>query len=240
MPVNKPIAIFFFVLLALSAPGQETLPEDLEGWALERPDAQTVHRQMQDLLSDETYQPRRSLLQSLKDFLFGWDPEMPEISSALGRLLLWGLLIWCIITLLAILAHFIWTILVMAPGGKAFKAAADPAVPELTDKSAEQLYALAQRMAQEGNYTQALTCLLLAVLKTLDARGILRFHASKTNGDYVRDFPREYQQYTEFKMMVDLFERSVYGRVLSAQAAFERMTLLARNLQTIEQTETEK
>lgn len=237
-PVNNSllwvlVPVFIPVMLA-GAVRAATQDTPAAGPAFERPDTEVIRAHMEDLLADDYYQPRKSFLQHLRDFFFGRDLSLPSPGPGLGRFLFWAFLIWCCVTLIAILIHFIWSVIKMADFGKPVRrsAGAAAAAPE---KSEAELKVLAREMAQAGNYYLAVTFLMLATLKRLDAKGLLRFHASKTNGDYLQDFPRETAGYPDFKTYVDIFEKSIYGRLIPERTAFEQMEPLAGRLDALEQ-----
>ena len=205
--------------------------------AYERPETAQIRRHMRDILADKHYTPKKNFIQHLEDFFFRWEGKSLNIRSSVGRFLLWVFVIWSVLTLIAILIHFIWTIMVMARSGGAGYGVSKSAVPQVHEKSPGELFALAQHMVKTGNYHEAIQLLMLATLKRLDARGVLRFHASKTNGDYLRDFPRESEQYGDFKTCVDIFERSIYGRLIPAQTAYHQLVSLVQRFESFDKTD---
>lgn len=73
-------------------------------------------------------------------------------------------------------------------------------------------WALAAELDASGKYVDACHAVYLAVLAALAHSGALRFHASKTSGDYARDLrQRGSAQSTAFTEFARDFERSVYG-----------------------------
>jgi hypothetical protein len=69
----------------------------------------------------------------------------------------------------------------------------------------------ADRLAAEGRYREALRALYLATLVALDRRRIIRFDATLTNGQYVRQMP-EGQTRRAFRELTRIFDRIWYGQ----------------------------
>jgi len=237
--VNKPViylfALFCVLLMTtghLPAQSEPRAPSDVSSY--EQPDPHVVHQQLQDILAQKRYQPKKSFVQHLRDFFFGFEGKAPRISSEVGWFLFGLLMVWCCVTLLAILAHFIWSIVMMSRRGTVHRRNADPDGPEAADRTEEDLRALVRQMAEAGDYHRAVKYLMLATLKQLASKGVLQFHSSKTNGDYLRDFGPEYQEYAGFKACVSVFEKCVYGRMITPQAAYHQMTALASAFEEIE------
>ncbi len=73
-------------------------------------------------------------------------------------------------------------------------------------------WALAAQLDASGKYVDACHAVYLAVLAALSQAGTLRFHTSKTSGDYARDLrQRGAPQSTAFAEFARDFERTVYG-----------------------------
>lgn len=50
-----------------------------------------------------------------------------------------------------------------------------------------------------------------ALLRRLDEIGALRFHESKTNGDYVKEYIPDFTERKDFERFVLAFDTTVYG-----------------------------
>ncbi|NQT21508.1 MAG: hypothetical protein HQ592_17520, partial [Planctomycetes bacterium] len=110
-----------------------------------------------------------------------------------GDVIFWIVFAWCVIALLAILGHAVWTVVVMvrarglssypdiSPAGRA------RARPGSYDELIKQMRELAGRAA----YREAIGLMMVALLRWLERADVLRFHQSKTNGDYVREYPQQ-------------------------------------------------
>ena len=65
---------------------------------------------------------------------------------------------------------------------------------------------------------------MLTLLRWLDNAGVVSFHLSKTNGDYVLEYSSRQPGREHFRQFVLAFERVIYGGDVCDQKAFERMT----------------
>jgi hypothetical protein len=68
--------------------------------------------------------------------------------------------------------------------------------------------------------------LMVLLLKRLHAASVVRFHESKTNGDYVFEFPRSRAERAEFRQFVGLFDGTIYGAAECDQGLYRRMKIL--------------
>ncbi|HVR75059.1 MAG TPA: DUF4129 domain-containing protein [Planctomycetota bacterium] len=125
-----------------------------------------------------------------------WDWVQRTIERAVEEFLSWiGIVIGkseaaeivvavLLLVLLAILGHMVWTVLsyrektVARPGPA-------PLAPGLPDTGAHHI-AEAARLAADSRHLEAMQALYLGVLLSLDARGLVRFEASRTGGEYAR------------------------------------------------------
>ena len=69
-----------------------------------------------------------------------------------------------------------------------------------------------RRAAEKGDYAQALRAMMATQLRWLSDRGVIRLHASKTNGDYLREFSRQRESRNLFRKFVIAFDAVTYGR----------------------------
>ncbi len=76
----------------------------------------------------------------------------------------------------------------------------------------------------------AIGVLLVALLRRLDALKVLHFHKSKTNGEYVREYPGERAGRREFVQFITAFEHSIYGGSEAAGPTYDTMTILAQQV----------
>ncbi|MHC4744253.1 MAG: hypothetical protein ACYS8Z_20245, partial [Planctomycetota bacterium] len=198
----------------------------------QRPDKDTIVSETRHILADPRFAPKRTFWQWLSAKLAGWDP--PRIAGAGGivRVLVWILSIWCVLTILAILAHLVWTLYVLAGpvrrgGGSHYGAVTALAIETM---SIDQLLAKAKELAEKGAFAEALGFLMVSILRRLGDAGLVKFHMSKTNGDYVREYPPENPTKTEFQEFVMAFEKTVYGGVTCNRKYFDNMHVLSEEI----------
>jgi len=197
----------------------------------ERPDAQTIKDCTREILSDPQFAPHKTFGQWLREKLGKWGRPDARLPRGLGEFLFWAVIVWCLLTLLAIFIHFIWTIwmLVRRPKGPGI-AVGSEGLALYERLSFEQLWEKSRELAQRAAYRDAAGVLLMALLRRLDASRVLRFHASKTNGEYLREYPGQTPGRPQFAEFVDAFERSVYGGVEVPKQTYETMNSLAQRV----------
>gem|GEM_PF-3209218 len=194
----------------------------------ERPDTATIRNTTRNILESPAFSPHKSFRQWLMEKLILGLPRNIDRFSGVGQVIFWILLVWCILTLIAILTHFIWTIVMMVKGrsgpippGKRrphFMSEQNLTYPQLLDKT--------NRSARQGAYRQALGLMMLALLRRLEAAGILHYHQSKTNGDYLREYQTDQPQINNFKRFVQDFEGLVYGGGYCEYSHYQRLRVL--------------
>jgi hypothetical protein len=82
--------------------------------------------------------------------------------------------------------------------------------------------------ASAGRFDEACHSLYVAVLDELTASGLVRYHRSKTAGDYGRDLRRaDAPIASDFRAFVRDFERAVFGQARVARDDYERLAGLA-------------
>ncbi len=114
--------------------------------------------------------------------LLEWLASLQEANPLLFRLLVAGL----VVVLLAILGHAVWLLVRTARG--AAVAASDEAPSALTiRRNAAWYFDAGDRAASEGRYAEALQLAFVGVALTLEARGLLRYHPSKTPAECSRE-----------------------------------------------------
>jgi Domain of unknown function (DUF4129) len=71
---------------------------------------------------------------------------------------------------------------------------------------------VAERLANEGRFTDAAHALYRAAVAMLAARGLVRWHDSKTSGDYARELRRRgAAAYAPFRRFGSRYDRIIYG-----------------------------
>lgn len=86
----------------------------------------------------------------------------------------------------------------------------------------------AQRLAADGNFTDAAHALYLALLEATARRGGVKLHPSKTAGDYVRELRlRPSALFGRFRDFARAYEHVVYGAGHCDRERYERLHELA-------------
>ncbi len=181
--------------------------------AFDRPNVETIRMYTRQILSDPTLASRKTLWQWFKEKFGHWDRPRLALGSGWATLIWSVVLIWCILTLLAILAHLIWTLRLMTgPNRRRQNATAGPGSEPVRIISFEELYKIARELAAKGAFSEAISVMMVALLRLLDCASVVGFHQSKTNEDYIREYPSGIGGRNEFRQFVVVVERTVYGR----------------------------
>jgi len=97
--------------------------------------------------------------------------------------------------------------------------------------SRRDAWATAREMAAQGHLLDASHVLYSALLETLSRSGAIRFHASKTAGDYARELRRAgAPTASDFLAFAREFDRAVYGRGTVTRAEFDALLLAAEQI----------
>ena len=84
--------------------------------------------------------------------------------------------------------------------------------------------ALARELAGAGRYTDACHALHAVVLEAITAAGAVKYHASKTNGDYARELRRRGAPIeSDFRSFGWDFDRMVYGHAGATADDYQRL-----------------
>ena len=88
--------------------------------------------------------------------------------------------------------------------------------------SRRDAWAAARQLAEQGELSDASHALYSAVLETLSRSGTIRFHVSKTAGDYARELRRAgVPTASDFRSFAQELDRVVYGRVKVTRSEFD-------------------
>jgi len=197
----------------------------------ERADAPTIKTCTREILADPRFAPRKTFRQWLNEKLSKWDRPDITVSDGVERFILWAVVSWCVLSLLAILIHFAWTIWIAVRRPKSAAIGVPHEGAELYEQlSDEQLWRKSQELAGQGAFRQAVGVLLIALLRRLEGSSVLRFHTSKTNGEYLREYPSDVAGRSQFTQFIGLFERSIYGGLDVAGPTYETMNSLAQRI----------
>jgi hypothetical protein len=84
---------------------------------------------------------------------------------------------------------------------------------------------VARELAAAGDFTEACHSLYAAVLETLAREGAIKFHASKTSGDYARELRRRgWSALAEFRTFARELDRVIYGTIGATANDYERLS----------------
>lgn len=220
------------VVLAVAALGQPCeAAAGAETPQYERVDAGTIKTYTQDILADPRFSPRKTFRQWLREKLRSWGGPRLGLPHGVSGFLLWAVVSWCLLALLAVLIHLGWTIwmAVRRPRSPGTPGPRDgPALYE--QLSFEQLWQKSRELAQQGAFRDAVGVLLVALLRRLETFDVLRFHTSKTNGEYLREYPGRLAGRPQFVQFVAMFERTIYGGLEVPRQAYETMDNLAQQI----------
>lgn len=222
--------LIVLALAALSRPGVAATT-DTTSPQYERPDARTIQTCIREILDDPQFAPRKSFGQWLREKLSKWDGPKVDLPEGVGMFLLWAVTVWCVLALLAILVHLGWTIWLFArrPKGPGTAAGSDGSTV-YEHLSFEQLRQKSRELARAGAFREAAGVLLIALLRRLEAFNVLRFHSSKTNGEYLREYSGELAGRPQFVQFIATFERSIYGGLEIPMQTYETMNSLAERI----------
>lgn len=193
----------------------------------ERPDAETIKTYTRQILSDIRFSPRKTFWQWLIEKLSKWEGPRFSLGQGWAKFVLWAVFFWCILTLVAILIHLIWTILILISSRTSTsRVHRHVGCESLGAKSFEELCKIAQELAGKRAFREAIGTLMLALLRWLDSGSLIRFHESKTNGDYIREYPSAHPGCKDFKKFVIAFEQTIYGGLQVDGQVYRQMNFL--------------
>ena len=193
----------------------------------ERPDAETIKIDTRQILSDLRFSPRKTFWQWLSEKLGRWKGPRLNLGPGWAKLILWAVFFWCILTLAAILIHLIWTILILISSRTSSSRVRRHIGHEsIGGKSFKELCKIAQELAGKHAFREATGTLMLALLRWLDSGSLIRFHESKTNGDYINEYPTNHPGCKDFKKFVNVFEHTIYGGLQVDEQVYSQMNFL--------------
>ena len=175
---------------------------------------------------------RPSWLSSLADRFWQWFWDL--LRSIFGPLfesrthnpaLFWTMVVLFVLIVGGIITRLAWVSWQRRQRGidarPAFPAAGAP-------RFAGDPWTVAQRLAAEGNYTDAAHALYVALLEATARRGGVKLHPSKTAGDYVRELrQRSSALFSRFRDFARAYEYVVYGTGYCDRERYERLHALA-------------
>ena len=193
----------------------------------DRVDAETIKMLTHQILSEPGFAPRKTFWQWLGEKFSKWDGPKFDLGSGWKAFILSFIVFWCVLTLLAILIHFVWTIcLWIRPNSNSSGSNSGLCSESVKVTSFEELLKITQELAKKEAFREAISVMIAALLRWLDFRGIVHFHESKTNGDYIREYPLSYAGRKEFKTFVLMFEQTIYGGLGGDGKMYRKMNSL--------------
>ncbi len=200
----------------------------------QRADAEDIKQKVEYILSQKDFQPHKTLSQKFESWFKGlnmqsWDPSQDWVQS-----IIWFIVIWCGLSLLAIFIHFIWTLFYMFyEGPKSPKNVSTILLDE--HLSFEESELRMKEYLSNNSIREATGMMMLALLKYLDHIGRIRFHISKTNGDYLMEYSTPITKPSDFKSLVHSFDQYVYGSETISKSHFDQMYSLFEKVKLREQ-----
>ncbi|MBM3473551.1 MAG: DUF4129 domain-containing protein [Armatimonadetes bacterium] len=125
------------------------------------------------------------------------------------------------VLLIGLLAHITYTITrALRSAGRARGGPAPP--PPARAKSADELRREAEALAARGEFREAIRSLYVALIRALQARGVLSRAASRTNWEYVRQLDTHPQVAAVLQPFTETFDAKWYGRRPASAEEMER------------------
>lgn len=229
-PAVLTVLVLFF--MATETHARDMAVADEPSGRFARVESERIHAETRDILSQERFTPRKTLWQWLAEKLSRWEGLDLEASSGWTRVLYWVVVIWMLLALVFILGHLIWTLTTMFGGRRAGKSlAADDLAVHRQTLSLEELREQMRRFAEKGLLREALGVMMSVLLRWLDAARLVRYHNSKTNGDYLTEYPSAHPGRDDFQEFSLRFDRLIYGGGPVASVSYDRMNALFEQVQ---------
>lgn len=205
---------------------------DFKPAAYQRPDAETISAETRRILSDPQLSPRWSFGQWLLSKISDWN--IPYLGSGFAGVLSWIVLIFCGLVVLGLLALLGWTIYVLWQGRarRPDRGGARSHADVVRAASFDKLFEMMRRAVASGDYAEAASLMMIALLRWLSDRKIVRLHDSKTNGDYVREYPGELHNRDLFRRFVLAFDATVYGHRACGHGDYQALDTLFRRIRS--------
>jgi len=154
-----------------------------------------------------------AFLEWLERFFLG----IPKFFDGLPNWLWWAVVIWMVLTLVAILGHFIY-VLAGVIGASASRRSLGIGGKEgrgellgIRELDFDSVYKRAGQHLAAGNWIEATKYLYVSAILWLDRQGWIGFKVSKTNYDYLTELARQPDHRAKFRQLTNRFESTVYG-----------------------------
>lgn len=164
-------------------------------------------------------------------FPSGGEPsELPEIDPIWIRIVFFI----TVAALLAAIAYLVWQIIGNRRNKPQGAFAFSPEDAELLELPPDELRQRATRFASEGNFREALRHLYIALLLNLDARGVWRYDARRTNWEHIHALEKSAAHNALVAPLADIthrFDRVRYG---NADCTHEDWNTFERDVTQVE------
>jgi len=228
------VAVLLVTVTAFCAAGTSQQEDGSAPPSVARPDAASIRAAARDILADPRYAPRTHWTQWLVEKLAAWRRAHPGRESGWWTALAWVLGIWGVLTLIFILAHMGWTLATLLRTRMSGSKGASSKLPTTRERalSREALERMMREYAGRGAFRQALGAMMSVLLRNLEELQILRLHPSKTNGDYVREYPPARSEREAFREFVGRFDAVVYGGASFGEEDYGGIIALFQRIET--------
>lgn len=190
-------------------------PPELSGYH------ESARRVTQEVLAGPEFESLDSgptLLDRIGEVLEAVIGEIVVFLSNLPTWVWWVVVIWMIVTLVAIIGHLIWVLIQTVGstgGGRSGSGTGRRTHPgsffDVENLDEQSVRQRAEQLLRDGDWQAAARHLYVAALLWLDRTGRVRFHQSKTNGDYLRELVGRPDLSRAFVSLTQLFEPVAYG-----------------------------
>jgi hypothetical protein len=145
---------------------------------------------------------------------------LKRVSSAIEHLpswVAWTIVVWMLLTLLAILAHLIYTLWSLLGGSFSPSSVGSASrrhrgeLLGIRDLDFDTVYAEAHRLLATNDWLAATRYYYVAAILWLDRQGAIAFRPSKTNGDYIGELRTQTKFLRPFGRLTNRFESIVYA-----------------------------
>jgi hypothetical protein len=202
-------------------------------------DAEQVRRAVDDVLS------RREFADLSVDESVWLKRLSVWLGSLLGKVgdlanrfpwLIWIVVAWLVLTLLAILVNLIWTLYVwLKPSGGVLAPARQPVGAGLLHGvralQFDDVYRRSRELLEQRDYAAAVRHLYVAAILWLDRQGQIAFATAKTNRDYQLELTGKPAYQQQFAQLTERFETIAYGSAAATMSDCREMTSVLEALQ---------
>jgi hypothetical protein len=176
-----------------------------------QPSEDKVRRTLEEVLSRPEFSPgsQTSWMTSLLQHLAAFAAWLGSLHGT-APVLFWLLLLGCLLLLVLLLGHIVWTVQrVLYRRGRTL----DEERPEQRRERPSQLYeAEARRRAAAGDFTEAIRYLFLALVYRFDESGRVNFQQACTNREYLALFADRPSIQDRLRVLVDTLDDYWYGQ----------------------------